>query len=186
MMMLELSKRDKKFIAAGTVFLVLFSLVWFVYLPAVDKRAMLEKKVISKAADIERMQILEMTRRQYAKSFDLEKEALEKRGSKFTLFSFLDALSSKSLVKKNVAYMKPFSQDMENSDYRLSRVTVKLQQIYLKGLVDFLVRIETSPHGVSVMSLSLTKSGDKGQFLDAVIETQILALKAEKENEDRS
>jgi hypothetical protein len=52
--------------------------------------------------------------------------------------------------------------------------------------VDFLVRIETSPHGVSVMSLSLTKSGDKGQFLDAVIETQILALKAEKENEDRS
>ncbi|WP_020589798.1 type II secretion system protein M [Desulfobacter curvatus] len=180
--MFELSKRDKKFIVAGTVFLVLFSLVWFVYLPAVDKRAMLETKVVSKAMDLKRMQALEMTYQQYAKSFDLEKDALEKRGPKFTLFSFLESLSSKSLVKKNVAYMKPFSQDMDNSNYILSRVTVKLQQVYLKGLVDFLFRIETSPQGVSVTSLSLTKSGDKGQFLDAVIETQTLALKEEKGN----
>lgn len=180
--MFEMSKRDKRFIAVGTIFLVLFSLVWFVYLPAVDKRAMLEKKVVSKARDFELMRNLEMTYQQYAKSFDLEKEALEKRGPKFTLFSFLEALSSQSLVKKNVAYMKPFSQDMENSDYILSRVTVKLQQVYLKGLVDFLFRIETSSQGVSVLSLSLTKSGDKGQFLDAVIETQTLALKGEKEN----
>lgn len=180
--MLELSTRDKNFITAGTVFLVLFSLGWFVYLPAVDKRAMLEKKVVSKARDLERMQSLEMTYRQYAKSFDMEKQALEKRGPQFTLFSFLESLSSKSLVKKNVAYMKPFSQDMENSDYIRSRVTVKLQQVYLQGLVDFLFRIENSPQGVSVTSLSLTKSGDKGQFLDAVIETQTLALKGKKEN----
>ncbi len=180
--MFELSKRDKKFIGPGLVFLVLFSLVWFVYLPAVDKRAMLEKKVVSKARDIELMQTLAMTCRQYTESFDLEKGALKKRGPKFTLFSFLESLSSKSLVKKNVAYMKPFSQDMENSDYIISRVTVKLGQVYLEGLVDFLVRIETSPHGVSVISLSLIKSGDKGQFLDAVIETQTLALKAENEN----
>ncbi|WP_319574378.1 hypothetical protein [uncultured Desulfobacter sp.] len=184
--MLELSKRDKKVMVAGLVFLVLFGLVWFVYLPAVDKRAILEKKVVSKARDLELMQRLEITRRQYAKSFDLEKEILEKRGLKFTLFSFLESLSSKSLVKKNVAYMKPFSQDVENSDYIRSRVTVKLQQVYLKGLVDFLVRIETSPHGVSVISLSLTKSGDKGQLLDAVIETQTLALKSGKENGHRS
>lgn len=184
--MVELSKQDKKFIAAGTVFLVLFSLVWFVYLPAVDKRAILEKKVVSKARNIEQMQTLEIRRRQYTENFDLEKGALQRRGPRFTLFSFLESLSSKSLVKKNVAYMKPFSQDIENSDYIISRVTVKLQQVYLKGLVDFLVRIETSPHGVSVISLSLTKSGDQGQFLDAVIETQTLALKAEKENEHRS
>lgn len=180
--MFELSKRDKKIIAAGSVFLVLFSLAWFVYLPAVDKREMLEKRVVSKARDLEKMQALEMTCRQYAKSFDQEKQILEKRGPTFTLFSFLESLSSNSHVKKNVAYMKPFSQDMENSDYIISRVTVKLQQVYLQGLVDFLVGIETSPHGVSVTSLSLTKSGDKGQFLDAVIETQTLALKAGKQN----
>ncbi|WP_320044839.1 hypothetical protein [uncultured Desulfobacter sp.] len=180
--MFELSKRDKKIIVVGTVFLVLFGLVWFVYLPAVDKRTMLEKRVVSKARDLERMQTLEMMYKQYARSFDQEKEALERRGAKFTLFSFLESLSSKSLVKNNVAYMKPFSQDMENSDYIRSRVTVKLQRVYLRGLVDFLVRIETSPQGVSITSLSLTKSGDKGQFLDAVIETQTLALKEKKEN----
>jgi len=180
--MFELSERDKKFITAGIVFLVVFCLAWFVYLPAVDKRAMLEKKVISKNRDLGLMQTLEMTCRQHLEDSDLEKGVLEKRGSDFTLFSFLDSLSSKSFVKRNVAYMKPFSQDMENSDYLLSRVTVKLQQVYLKGLVDFLVRIERSPHGVSVVSLSLTKSGDKGQFLDAVIETQTLALKTEKGN----
>lgn len=180
--MLELSKRDKKFIIAGSVFLVLFSLAWFIYLPAVDRRAMLEKKVVSKTRDLGRMQDFELTCRQYARSFDMEKQALDQRGAQFTLFSFLESLSSKSLVKDNVAYMKPFSQDMENSDYKLSWVTVKLTQVYLEGLVDFLVRIETSPNGVSVISLALTKSGDKGQFLDAVIETQTLALKDEKEN----
>ena len=105
--MFALSKRDKKFVAAGTVFLVLFSLVWFVYLPAVDKRAMLEKKVVSRARDIEQMQVLEMTSQQYAKSFDLEKKALEKRGPGFTLFSFLESLSSKSRITSyNVCYTK--------------------------------------------------------------------------------
>ncbi len=141
--MLELSKRDKKVMVAGSVFLVLFGLVWFVYLPAVDKRAILEKKVVSKARDLELMQRLEITRRQYAKSFDLEKEILEKRGLKFTLFSFLESLSSKSLVKKNVAYMKPFSQDVENSDHIRSG-TVK-SQVYLVLPGGFSCRIETSP-----------------------------------------
>ena len=181
--MFDLSKRDKKFLAAGGVFFVLFSLVWFVYLPAADRKATLEKKIGAKTRDVAKMHSLEQTYQQYARSFDLEKGALEKRGPRFSLFSFLDTLSAKSQVKKNVAYMKPFSQDIDNSAYRLSRVTVKLQQVYLKGLVDFLFRIESSPNGVSVTSLSVTKSGDKGQFLDAVIETQTLALKAGSEKE---
>ncbi len=180
--MFELSKRDKKFVAAGTVFLVLFSLVWFVYLPAADRRTALGKKIVSKSRDLERMQDLAQTYQQYAIDFNLEKVALQRRGPKFSLFSFLDSLSARSRVKKNVAYMKPFTQELDNSAYMLSRVTVKLQQVHLRGLVDFLFQIEHSPNGVAVTSLSVTKSGDKGQFLDAVIETQTLALKAGAES----
>lgn len=56
-------------------------------------------------------------------------------------------------------------------------MTVKLQQVTLKGLMDFLYRLETSGKGVSVLSLSLTRTGDPERHLDAVIETQTLEVK---------
>ena len=176
--MVDLSRRDKKVLIAGTIFLFVFCLVQFVYLPAVDKRDALQKKTMSRAQDIDMMRALQKRYHQHVRKFDQEKFSLEKRDKNFTLFSFLDAQSEKSHVKKNVVYMKPFSQEMENSDYTLSRVTVKLSQVYLKGLVDFLFRIENSPNSVFVTSLSLTKTKDRGGSLDAVIEAQTLTLNA--------
>ena len=106
--MFDLSKRDKKFLAAGSVFLVLFSLVWFVYLPAADRKAALEKKIGSKTRDVAKMHSLEQTYQQYARSFDMEKGVLEKRGLKFSLFSFLDTLSARSQVKKKRGLYETF------------------------------------------------------------------------------
>jgi len=181
--MFELSRRDKKMLMAGGIFLLLFSVLEFVYFPSQDRMEALKKRSFALDSDIEQMEALRKTYQKHAQQFDRQKMSLKKRNKLFSLFSFLDSLSEKSGVKKNIAYMKPFSQDVDDSDYRLSRVTVKLQQVYLKGLIDFLFRIETSSNTVFVTSLSLTKIGDKEGLLDAVIETQTLVLKGGPDNQ---
>ncbi|MCD4675060.1 MAG: general secretion pathway protein GspM, partial [Desulfobacula sp.] len=80
-------------------------------------------------------------------------------------------------VKENVAYMKPFTKKLETSLYILATVKVKLKEVYLKELVDFLYHIESSKNGVTITSLSLSKAGKEKVKLDAVVETQTLMQK---------
>ncbi len=173
----ELSGRDRTMLAAGAVFLVIFCAVQFIYLPAMDKQAALKKTVAVQDEAVGQMKTLQKTFQDLSLDLDQQKSSLEKRPAGFTLFSFLDTQAEKSGVKKNVAYMKPSTQDMEKTGYTISRVKVKIEEVHLKGLMDFLYRIEASPDGVLITSLSLSKTGKKGDRLDAVFEAETLILK---------
>jgi len=99
------------------------------------------------------------------------------RDKAFSLFSFLDTEAKKCGVKDNVEYMRPTSRDLENSKYNVSRVKVKLSQVYLMELVDFLYLVESSGNHVAITSISLSRTGKKKKLLDAVIEAETLILK---------
>ncbi|MFH2092697.1 MAG: hypothetical protein ABIJ31_10070 [Pseudomonadota bacterium] len=177
MTMVELSGRDKNMLMAGAVFLVVFCVVQFIYFPAVDKQKSLKRTLMAQDAAIDQMRKLQKTFQDISIEMDQQKIGLGKRQKNFTLFSFLDLQAEKSGVKKNVAYMKPSTQDIEKNDYTISKVKVKLENVYLRGMMDFLSRIEASPDGVIVTSLSLSKTGKEGDKLDAVLDTQTLILK---------
>ncbi|MCP4022575.1 MAG: general secretion pathway protein GspM, partial [Desulfobacteraceae bacterium] len=146
--MLNLSKRDKNVLMVGAVFLAVFILVQFFYFPAIDAR---QDLINTKKIKMERLDEMEKLRQQYrAVSVDIQgqKEAILKRNKSFSLFLFLDTEAKKCGVKDNVDYMKPFTRDIEDSKYKVARVKVKLSQVYLKELVDFLYLVESSGNHV--------------------------------------
>lgn len=175
--MIDLSKRDKTVLAFGAAFLVVFCIIEFICLPVIDKRKSLKRILADQDTAIMQMKRLQAEHAELNTRLDRQTHVLSKRAKNFTLFSFLDSQASKSNVKKNVAYMKPVTQEKEKQGYKVSKVKLKLKEVYLSNLVDFLYRVETSENAVYIMSLSLNKAGRKKDKLDAVIETQTLILK---------
>ncbi len=173
----NLSKREIMVLSLGVGFLVIFFGIQLGIAPVFEKRDNLTRILSDRQKGLEEMTLLS---RQYAKavgSQDLHAGDLARRTKGFSLFSFLDTQAEQSGVKANVAYMKPFTRKLDKSEHSLSTVKVKLTGVYLKNLMDFLFRIESSANAVDITSLSLTKTGKEQKTMDAVIETQTLMLK---------
>lgn len=175
--MIALSGREKLVVIAGAAFLVIFFGYQLVIAPVFEKRRTLSQVLHQKQAALDEMVLLQQQYTSVSTSFDTRAQALADREKGFSLFAFLDSRAQQSGVKTNVAYMQPFSKEMENASYTIETVKFKLAEVYLKELVDFLHRIESSDNGVAIIALSLNKTGTEKEKLDAIIEAQTLMKK---------
>jgi general secretion pathway protein M len=175
--MVDLSKREKNILIFGITFVVLFFGFQLGVAPVFKKRDTLKRILNEKIIALEEMETLQGQFLAASNNFDTRTQGFTNRKKDFSLFSFLDSQAQQSRVKENVAYMKPFTKKLEKSLYTLTTVKVKLKEVYLKDLVDFLYHIESSKNGVTITSLSLSKAGKEKTKLDAVIETQTLMQK---------
>lgn len=170
--MFNFSKREINVLTIGSIFLIVFVAVQFIYSPMIDKRNNLKRILAQKQTSLKEMVSLQQQFLAVSNNFDTQADLIINRKKGFSLFSLLDTQAQQSGVKENVAYMKPITKKIENSVYSLAIVQVSLKQVYLKELVDFLYRIEASNNGVTITSLSLTKAGKEETKLDAIIEAQ--------------
>lgn len=173
----DFSRREINVLMLGITFVVLFFGYQFGVVAVLDKRDNLTRILNEKKAALEEMGLLRQQFLAVSNSFDTKSQALADRKKEFSLFSFLDSQAQQSGVKENVEYMKPFTKKIENSLHTLATVKVKLKEVYLKELVNFLYHIESSKNGVIITSLSLSKAGKENRLLDAVIETQTIMIK---------
>ncbi len=177
--MFNLSKRDINVLIGGGAFLIVFIAVQFIYFPTIEKRDTLKRVLAQKYISIDEMTLLAQQYKNISKNINSKKRSMTRREKEFSLFSFLDSQAQKSGVKENVDYMKPFTKKMEASEYTLVTVKVKLKEVYLKELIDFLYHVESSENGITITSLSLNKAGKEIKKLDAVIQAETLMLKGD-------
>lgn len=175
--MIALSGREKLVVMLGAAFVVVFFGYQLVIAPVFEKRQTLTQVLHQKQTALEEMVLLQQQYTSVSSSFDTRAQALADREKGFSLFAFLDFQAQQSGVKTNVAYMQPFSKEIENASYTIETVKFKLAEVYLKELVDFLHRIESSDNGVAITALSLNKTGTNKEKLDAIIEAQTLMVK---------
>lgn len=170
--MFNLSVREKNIISAGLVFLVLFFGFQMGISPVFEKRDTLKRILGEKKTALKEMTgLAKQIMTEYSTAASGPGSEIS-RPSNFSLFSFIDSQVQKSNLKKSVDSMKPSSKKDAQSRMKIDIVKVKLNQVYLKELIDFIYSIEASPNGVSIGSLSLSKSGKNKDLLDAVIEAQ--------------
>ncbi len=173
-MLSRLSQREQNMVSVAAIFLILFIVIRFTFLPAIDKRQSLSNQIDAKKDILKQMSQLAERYEQIQTSLNAEKLMVMKRDKSFSLFSFLDKLAQQSNVKENVAYMKPSTRKSENGDMTISTVKVKLDGVVIKQVLDFIYKIESSENFVYIPSLSISKTGD-GQNLSAIIETETIS-----------
>jgi len=166
---MALSSRDKTALTIGGLVLLVFILVQFVLFPLLDRRKRLEKTVALRQQHLAEMQAMQQRySRLHAQSSGLE-ELLAKRARDFSLFSFLEQMASRAGVKEHIAYMKPSTMTGEGA-LKQVMVEIKLQNLGLAQLVDFLELIESPKNVVEVKRISIQENSKSKGTLDVILQ----------------
>lgn len=165
----KLSQRETRVIYSALCLVVLFAIFQFVLSPLIDKKARLERRL---ASQIQTFQQLKALASQYAamqKTATVSKRRFDDREKGFTLFSFLDQLAGNVKIKDNITYMKPSSSVKKNIPYRISLVEMKLQTVTMSQLTSYMHKIETSNNGVSLQTVSISRTSRPAGYIDATL-----------------
>lgn len=167
--LVNLDFREKMVLTGGCVFVVLFLIFQFVLQPYLSSKTNLEKSITRKEQELELMKQL---RFDYLKLKNEEGDVLSRithRKQDFALFTFIERQANSVNLKKNIKYMKPSTTESDKELIEI-RVDMKLQQISLESLVNFLLLIESEEYVVFIKRISIQENGDKQGHLDSILE----------------
>ncbi|MCB9480609.1 MAG: type II secretion system protein M [Desulfobacteraceae bacterium] len=163
-----LEQREKNFLIAGIIFLSVFVLVNFLFLPVIDYKKELQTKIYSYNYQADQIKRLGQEYRKLVKnsgSYSISEN------SDIALFSFMDSLAGKAQIKENIDYMKPSSEKTDGKT--IEKVEIKLSGIDMKRLIQFLYSIESSSDAIVIKGLRISRS-DKGAYITSTIQAEIV------------
>ena len=163
---MRLAFREKVVLGLGALLVVTILTYTLIVTPYMEKMRILERRIDQKTEELEKISTLSQEYREIKRRIEELKGKAGKRGKSFPLFSHLESLAAKTLIKGNIASMKPQSTPI-GEHYKESSVVVKLESITTRQLVDYLFRIENSEAFLRIKRLHLKKRHDNPKYLDA-------------------
>ena len=166
---MRITRREKLLAAGLVIFVSAWSLFSFAIKPALDRIDTLNRLIPEKQNELQKVQIR-------SKEYVLLRDGLRQLQTKvasqpdgFELLPFLETLIRRCGLEKKVAMMK---QEILPLDLAYSRtiVEVKFENLTLQQLIDFLLKVESSPVLASARGLHIKKNATNGAMLDSVVE----------------
>lgn len=177
---MKISPRDRKVLTVGAIFVLFFLVLQFGILPLKEKRDQLRKGIAAREKALVEMKQLQAEYRQLYSKANTLYDQLGGRQKDFSLFAFLEQMAARSDVKKNITYMKP-SETTDDGPFKEVVVEMKLQEIRLKQLVEFLKLVESPENVVAIKRISIQESSKDAATLDVIM--QVLSLDQSDEAE---
>lgn len=156
------------YVLTGASAIIIFLLMQFLVFPLFDAKAKMKRSIQANERILKEITELSTEYRIYKGNADYIKSALAQRDKDFTLFSFLEKQAGRAGIKTNITYMKP-STTTDTEPYKESSVEMKLEEITLKQLVDYLYFIESPRDLVQVKRISIKQSKRNQQYLTVLI-----------------
>ena len=163
---MRLAFREKVVLGLGALVGVILLAYSLIITPYMEKMRILDRRIAQKTVELREISALSQEYREIKRRMEELKRKAGKRGKSFPLFSHLESLAAKTLIKGNIASMKPQSTPV-GEHYKESSVAVKLENITTRQLVDYLFRIENSEAFLRIKRLHLKKRRDNPKYLDA-------------------
>jgi len=165
----RMAKREQLMVGsliAGIAALLFFSLV---FSPLLDSRKRLQKSVIKKQVELQEIRTLQKEYHSLQHQSGDTLQRLTQRPESFTLFSFIEQQATLAGIKQKIGYIKPSNVESDGPLHE-SRVDMKLQQITLENLVNFLKGVESPENVVYTSRISIQEHGKGEGYLNAVIQ----------------
>ena len=175
-MAIKLNKREQISVAAAGAAIVIFLLMQFLVFPFMDKSDRLTRTIAARQQELTQIKAMQVQYRETAAAAEVMQRRLKTRRRGFTLFSFLEALAGQTGVKSQIAYMKPSSTTVKDTNYRISSVEMKLQDVTMPQLLAYLHGIETSRDMISIKRLSISKGEKNTDLLNTVFQVETLEM----------
>jgi len=165
----KLTKRERNYVSACVALIALFIMFQFVLSPFLEAKEKIKRSIQSKEKALKELVSLSSEYGALKKGSVDIKKTLALRSKNFTLFSFLEKQASQSKVKPNIKYMKP-STSTDNGPYSESSVEMKLENITLKQLVEYLHLVESPENLVRIKRISIKQSKGSPEYLTALMQ----------------
>lgn len=166
---LKLTKHERYYVSAGAVLIILIIILQFALFPFLGEKKKVRRSIQAKEQILKELASLSseyMALRE--NSVDIEK-ALAGRPGNFTLFSFLEKQAGRSGVKPNIKYMKP-STSINRESYSESTVEMKLENVTLEQLVEYLYLVESPENLVGIKRISIKQSRGSPEYLTVLMQ----------------
>jgi hypothetical protein len=163
---MRLAYREKVVLGLGALLAAIILAYALIITPYMKKMELLDRRIDQKTKELREISTLSQEYLEIKRRMQELKGKAGKRGKSFPLFSHLESLAAKTLIRGNIASMKPQSAPI-GEHYRESSVAVKLESITTRQLVDYLFRIENSEAFLRIKRLHLKKRHDNPKYLDA-------------------
>jgi general secretion pathway protein M len=147
-----LAKREKNILIGGGIFLFLLLFYNFAIAPLRERIEILEGKIQGREEDRREIIKLRDDYLAFRRDLKLVEEGLATRGEGFSLFSFLEGLTVETGIKDRLVSMEPRERHVSNY-YKESTVEIRLKNIEMSELVNYLYRIENPPRFLIINDL---------------------------------
>jgi general secretion pathway protein M len=164
----KLDSRERWVLFGGIGFVLCFLLLQLVIVPVLDAQSNLEKSIARKKQELTKIKVLQQEYHTLKSEEGTIQARINQRGSGFTLFTFLDRQANEAKVKKQIKYMKPSTVD--GDELNEAMVEMKLQQITLSALVEFIRLVESEENVVFIRRFSIQESGDRQGYFDSILQ----------------
>lgn len=164
----RLAKREKIVVSCGIVFVIGFVLFVGIITPYLDSKQSLERTLQRKEKEVLDMAILQQEYRDLKDRQGGVLKQLQTRSPDFSLFSFLEKQASETQVKNRVTYMKPSSTELDDG-FLESVVEMKMEELTLQQLVDFLTKVESTRDVVVIKRIAIQRNKRTQDLLDVVL-----------------
>ena len=168
-MPMKLSKREIVFVSIGGGAVFVFLLLQFLILPFFEDRERIRRGIRVTEEKLREMAVLHAEYQTLQTSTQGIDRVLKKRKKGFTLFSFLERQAGSAKIKDHINYMKP-SSSKGAGPYKESMVEMKLGDVTLNQLVNYLYRIEKPENLIIVKRIAIKGNKKKSGYLDAVLQ----------------
>jgi general secretion pathway protein M len=168
----KLNRREKYIIYGAGCILGMLIVVQLAIVPFFENGKQLQRDLQRKKVELGEMQRLQAEYQTLKEKLQLSEVRFKQREKGFTLFSFLDQLAGQAGIKDRISYMKPSKTAQKNSNYVMSRVEMKLDDITLQQLTTYLYGVETSKNMVLVTRLSISKKEKREGLIDVILQVE--------------
>ncbi len=160
----KLDKRQRLFVCAGAVIVVVLLFYEFAWSPFRESAAKAEKSIAANTARLHEMARLdESFSRQEAKISQIRR-SMAARKANFTLFSYLDQKAMAAGVKGRIRQMNSVA-GAKTASFEETLVEMKLDKLTMKQLTEFLFYVESPGEMVRIKRLTIARMKESPDYL---------------------
>jgi len=168
---MRINRREKALLLVGG--LMVFALMYYLFVvsPTLARQKTLERYIVKKESDLAEMMERKIKWDRFKRDKVEAEKTLARRGKKFTLLSFLEAISREVGIHNMIQYMKPISSAEESGALKGVGMEIKLEGININHLVNFLYKIEYSGKLLNIKRIKIQRlSKRKAQTLRVTLQ----------------
>jgi len=163
----KLSRREQIFSAMGGIS-VIFLLGYFLGVsPLLEKMKTVDRLILKKEKELQEIVILKKEYDELKGKLRGIEQKLKQQKRDFSLLSFLESTANTAQIRKKISSMRPQPLTTEDKSFQEDSVEVRVENVSLSQVVEFLKAIESSPVYLRVKQIRLKTRYSDPKFMDA-------------------